>query len=150
MLHAGHESIGGVHCGDAVDTGLDSGTADQEAVSGLVAALGRGIDDKVDLVSQDQVHNSRGFLRDLVDLSRLHTCFIQSSCGTSGSINGVSQLFEASSDFNGFTLIRILHGDDHVLILGQFYACSQECLVQSLIEGLGDTQTLTGRLHLRS
>ena len=53
MLHAGHESIGGVHCSDAVDTGLDSGTADQETVSGLVAALGRGIDDKVDLVSQD-------------------------------------------------------------------------------------------------
>ena len=41
MLHAGHESIGGVHCSDAVDTGLDSGTADQETVSGLVAALGR-------------------------------------------------------------------------------------------------------------
>mgnify|MGYP006923481927 FL=1 len=51
MLHAGHESIGGVHCSDAVDTGLDSGTADQETVSGLVAALGRGIDDKVDLMS---------------------------------------------------------------------------------------------------
>ena len=46
MLHAGHESIGGVHCSDAVDTGLDSGTADQETVSGLVAALGRGIEDR--------------------------------------------------------------------------------------------------------
>lgn len=53
-----------------------------------------------------------GSMIDLVDLSCFHTGFIQSSCGTSGSINGVSQLFEASSDFNGFTLIRILHGDD--------------------------------------
>ena len=150
MLHAGHESIGGVHCGDAVNTGLDSGTTDQEAVSGLVAALSRGIDDKVDLVSQDQVHNGRGFLRDLVDLSRLHTCLIQSSCGTSGSVDGVSQLFEASSDFNGFSLIRILYGDDHVLILGQFYTCSQECLIQCLVEALGNTQALTGGLHLRS
>ncbi len=36
------------------------------------------------------------------------------------------------------------------LYLGSSDTCSQECLVKCLVEALGNTQTLTGGLHLRS
>jgi hypothetical protein len=46
------KGVGGINSGNAVDTGLDCGSANLKAVTGLIAmALGRDIDDKVDLMS---------------------------------------------------------------------------------------------------
>ena len=51
---------------------------------------------------------------------------------------------------NGLALVRILHGDDHLLVFGQIHARSKERLVESFIEGLRNTQTLTCGFHFRS
>ena len=76
MLHAGYQCPCRVHGSDTVDTGFDRCTTDQEAVSRLIPSLGRCINDKVNLMSKDQIHNSRGFLGDLVDLSCMDSCFL--------------------------------------------------------------------------
>ena len=39
---------------------------------------------------------------------------------------------------------------DHILMLRQFDACTEECLVKCFVEGLCDTQTLTGGFHFRA
>ena len=59
VLQAGHECPGGIHSGQDINARLDGCPADEESVSGVLYALGRGIDDKVDLVAEDQVEEVR-------------------------------------------------------------------------------------------
>ena len=56
-----------------VDTCLDGIPADDKSVFGMLDALRRDIDDKIDLVAQDQVHEVRRLLLDLIGTGlRLH------------------------------------------------------------------------------
>ena len=59
VLKAGNQGPCGIQSGDDVNTGLDGSAADEEAVTALVTALGRGIDNKVDLMAQDKVDDRR-------------------------------------------------------------------------------------------
>ena len=59
IFQAGHQGVCGIQRSDAVNAGLNGGATDQEAVPGLIPALGGGVDDQIDLVAQDQVHDRR-------------------------------------------------------------------------------------------
>ena len=65
-----------IHGCDTVHTGFNGRSSDQEAVPALVTSLSRSIDDQIDLVTEDQIHYGRGFLRNLINLSGFDSCFI--------------------------------------------------------------------------
>lgn len=60
IFQTGYECGCGIQRGQYVDTCLDRVPADDESVFGVLNTLGRSIDDKVDLVAEDQVHQVRG------------------------------------------------------------------------------------------
>ena len=101
-------------------------------------------------MSQDQVHDGGGFLLYLINLARFHARILECLCRAARRIDRISELLKAASDLDRLALIRILHGDDHLFELRQIDTCSEERLIQSLLKGLGDTETFARGLHLRS
>ena len=57
-------------------TCLDGVTADDKSVAASLCALLRNVDDQIDLMTQDQVHDVRGFLLKLAHGQGLHAVLI--------------------------------------------------------------------------
>ena len=70
---------------------------------------------------QNQVHHRGRFLGNLVHLPGLNPGLVQGRGRAPGGIDGIAQLREASSYLNGLSLVRVLHGDNHVLMPGQIH-----------------------------
>ena len=71
--------------GQHVHACLDGISADDESVFGVLCSLCRDVDDKVNLVSQDQVEKVRRLLLDLADRSCLHARRVQRArCSAGG------------------------------------------------------------------
>ena len=150
IFQTGYECGCGIQRGQYVDTCLDRVPADDESVFGVLNTLGRSIDDEVDLVAEDQVHQVRGRLLDLVGADRIDAVLVQGFRGISRRIDLVAESLESLCDRNDILFILILYGDDHVFVFRQVDSGAEECFVKSLVEGLCNTKALTGGFHLRS
>ena len=150
IFQTGYECGCGIQRGQYVDTCLDRVPADDESVFGVLNTLGRSIDDEIDLVAEDQVHQVRGRLLDLVGADRIDAVLVQGFRGISRRIDLVAESLESLCDRNDILFILILYGDDHVFIFRQVDSGAEECFVKSLVEGLCNTKALTGGFHLRS
>ena len=113
-------------------------------------SLGRGVDDKIDLVAQDQVHQIRGRLFQFVGADCVYAVFLQHFGCASGRIDAVADFLEPLCDRNDVLFVLVFDGDDHIFMLRKIDACAKECFVQRFVEGLGDSQAFSGRFHLRS
>ena len=75
---------------------------------------------------------------------------LQILCSASCCVDFVAECLKTLCHTDSLRLIGILYRHNHLLVFRKLYTCSKECFVQCLIECLCDTQTLTGRFHLRS
>ena len=116
IFQTGYECGCGIQRGQYVDTCLDRVPADDESVFGVLNTLGRSIDDEVDLVAEDQVHQVRGRLLDLVGADRIDAVLVQGFRGISRRIDLVAESLESLCDRNDILFILILYGDDHVFV----------------------------------
>ena len=140
IFQTGYECGCGIQRGQYVDTCLDRVPADDESVFGVLNTLGRSIDDEVDLVAEDQVHQVRGRLLDLVGADRIDAVLVQGFRGISRRIDLVAESLESLCDRNDILFILILYGDDHVFVFRQVDSGAEECFVKSLVEGLCNTK----------
>ena len=83
----------------------------------------------------------------LVHLSCLYACIIQSLCSASCSIYDIAKLLKTSANLNRLTFISIFHCDNHLFVFGQINASSKKCLVQCFLKCLRYSKTLSCRLH---
>ena len=98
---------------------------------------------------EDQIHDGRGFLPDLIHFSRLHTGLPQRRRRASCGIDDITQLLEAAGQPDGLAFIRVFHGYDHLFMFGQIHARPQKCLIQRFIKGPGYPQAFSRGFHLR-
>ena len=91
IFQTGYECGCGIQRGQYVDTCLDRVPADDESVFGVLNTLGRSIDDEIDLVAEDQVHQVRGRLLDLVGADRIDAVLVQGFRGISRRIDLVAE-----------------------------------------------------------
>ena len=115
-----------------------------------LCALCRDIDDKVDLMSKDQVKKVRRLLLDLSYRNDLYAVLIEILCGSCGTEDTVTLCLESRSNVEHLFLIGITDSHDHVLILRKLDTCTLESLVKSFVEGLCNTKAFTCGFHLRS
>ena len=80
----------------------------------------------------------------------MNACLLKNFGSSQSSEDPVADLLKAAGHIDDVLFVLIPDGDDHVLVFRKVDACSKEGLVESLVEGLCDTQTLTGGFHLRS
>ena len=115
-----------------------------------LCALCWDIDDKVDLMSKDQVKKVRRLLLDLSYRNDLYAVLIEILCGSCGTEDTVTLCLESRSNVEHLFLIGIADSHDHVLILRKLDSCTLEGLVKSFVEGLCDAEAFTCGFHLRS
>ena len=99
-----------------------------------LCALCWDIDDKVDLMSKDQVKKVRRLLLDLSYRDHLYAVLIEVLRGSCGTEDAVSLCLESRCDVEHLFLVGITDGHDHVLVLRKLDACALECLVKGLVE----------------
>ena len=66
VLQTGDERLRRVDGCQHIDACLDGVPTDHESVMAVLDALGRRVDNQIDLMSQDQIQNIRGFLLQFV------------------------------------------------------------------------------------
>ncbi len=101
-------------------------------------------------MTEDQVHDCRRLLLDLIDLFCLDARVIQSLRRAARRIDRVAERLKTPSDLDRLALVRILHRDDHAPVPGQVDPGAEKRFVQRLVKGFCDAKTLPCGLHLRS
>src|SRR5699024_5973777 len=93
---------------------LNGIAADDESVLGVFRSLCRDANDKVDLVSQDQVKEVRRLLLDLADWSCLHARRVQRARCSAGGEDVVADGLEPASDLHCLRLVLVADCHDHI------------------------------------
>src|SRR5699024_10670959 len=76
ILQTGNQCLRRVKGSQYIHTCLDRVAANQETIFGVFNSLGRSIDDQIDLMSQNQVHQVRRRLLQLICPDHLNTVFL--------------------------------------------------------------------------
>ena len=84
VLQTGCQRVGRIQGGQDIDACLDGIAADDETVMAALRALGRNIDNQINLVAQHQVQDIGGFLLQLADFVSLYTVLVQCPRSASG------------------------------------------------------------------
>ena len=86
----------------------------------------------------------------LLDRLHRHPRLPQDGGGSLGGVKAEAQLYELLGDVCDFRLIRVPDGNEHPTLFIQLVARRHKALEQRLLHGVGDTQNLPGRFHLRT
>jgi hypothetical protein len=133
-----------------IDTCLDGITTDHETIFLMLNTLWRCVDNNIDLVAKDQVHQVRRRLLQLVGTCYLDSVLSQYACSTSCCKDTVALSLETFCDRNDILFILIFYSDDHLFVLRKTDSGSDEGFVKSLVKGFCNTKALTCGFHLRS
>ena len=100
-------------------------------------------------MAQHQVQYIGRFLFQLADFICLYAVFIQGPCGSPCGKYLITHCREPAGNVHCLFLVAVAHAHDHLLVFGQTDPGSLKCLVQRLVKGLCNAQTLACGLHLR-
>lgn len=127
----------------AGNTCFDGGTADEESIVRMLT-LFWNVNDKVNLMSKQKVHQCRRFLLDLIDADDIHAGFFQRLLGSSCCINFIAKCFKTFCYRNGIRFILVSYRKDHLLVLRKIDTGSHKRFGKCFIECLRDSETFTG------
>ena len=108
------------------------------------------VDDKINLMSKQKIHQCRRFLLNLIDADDIHAGFFQRLLGSSCCINFIAKCFKTFCYRNGICFILVSYRKDHLLVLRKIDTGSHKRFGERFIECLRDSETFTGWFHLRS
>ena len=129
---------------------LDRAPPDGKTVLRALYAVPRNIDDQIERMPEDQVHDIRRFLLRLADLKTADPRAHKALRSPSRGINAESHLLKALCDRDHFLLVLVAHRHDHVPVMRQIDPGPPEGFPERLLKILRYAEAFSGGLHFRS
>ena len=108
ILQNGDQCLGCINRSQYIDSCLDCASANHKSILRVLYSLWRCIDNQIDLVSKDQIHQVRRRLLQLVCTCYLDSVLSQDVCSTSCCKDTVSLSLETFCDRDDILFILIL------------------------------------------
>ena len=107
-----HQSVGGIHGGDAGDAQLHGLAAQADGIAFGVAALGTSGEDIVHQTALQQVHDVGRLAGHIAHLVAGHHVLVEPCAGAGGAVQLVAHALELPCNVHELRLVAVLHGED--------------------------------------